>query len=355
MRHMNGGQQPQNAYRGEVSAEFKSLAIARGSLKYFVTGLILTIAQGGLQGAPPLSGDLAQQIIDIMSQSPGVQPGHRPLHAKGIVCQGTFSPSTDAASISRSAHFSAETPVTVRFSDGGTDPMIPDSSPDAAPRGMAIRFMGERQTDIVANSHNGFPVGTSEDFLGLVKAIAATVPSKPHPWPIEVFLGGHPAALKFVQDPKPTPVSFATESFYGNNAFFFVNKQGNKQAGRYQIIPVAGSQHLDDAGAKAKSPDFLRDELKSRIAEGPVKFRLLLQLAEPGDRTNDASVVWPDDRKTLELGVISITSVVPDNAAAESNLAFDPTRLVDGIQLSDDPLPALRSRVYALSVARRRK
>jgi len=220
---------------------------------------------------------------------------------------------------------------------------------------MAIRFMGGRETDIVANSHNGFIVGGGEDFLTLVKAQAATDPSKPHPWPIEVFLGGHPNALKFVQDPKPTPASFATESFYGNNAFRFVNKSGLKQTGRYQIVPVAGTQYLDDASAKAKSPNFLIEELTSRVAKGTVKFRLLLQLAEPGDRTDDSSVVWPDDRKKIELGIISITSVVPDSAAAEKSLAFDPTRLTDGIELSDDPLPALRSRVYALSVARRHR
>jgi catalase len=80
-----------------------------------------------------------------------------------------------------------------------------------------------------------------------------------------------------------------------------------------------------------------------------------LQLAEPGDQTNDGSVVWPDDRRKVELGVIAITSVVPDSAAAERELAFDPTRLVDGIELSDDPLPALRSRVYVYSVAGRRR
>jgi catalase len=85
-----------------------------------------------------------------------------------------------------------------------------------------------------------------------------------------------------------------------------------------------------------------------------VQFRLVLQLAAPGDQTNDGSVVWPDDHKIVDLGVITISSVVPDNAAAEQKLAFDPTVLTDGIELSDDPLPTLRSPVYAMSVARRR-
>ena len=177
----------------------------------------------------------------------------------------------------------------------------------------------------------------------------ATDPTKPHPWPVEAFLSTHPRALKFVQDPKPTPVSFATEAFFGNNAWVFINHDGTKQAGRYQILPVAGQRHLSDAEGKAKTPDFLIDELRARLAHEPVTFRLLLQLPNSGDATIDASIVWPDDRKTVDMGTITITSVDPNSDAAEKVLAFDPTRLIDGIELSDDPLPALRSSVYRLS------
>lgn len=104
-----------------------------------------------------------------------------------------------------------------------------------------------------------------------------------------------------------------------------------------------------------KSPNFLAEDLKTRLLQAPVKFRLLLQLADPTDATNNASAVWPESRRKVELGVISITSLVPDNAGAESDLAFDPTRLADGIELSDDPLLTLRSRVYAISAAPRRR
>ena len=314
----------------------------------------LTVVLAQASWAAESTIDLSQQIAEVMFQIAGNHPGFRPVHAKGIVCQGAFTPSNDASTVSRAAHFQGvAVPVTIRFSDGAPDPTIPDSSPDASPRGMAIRFKlpSGKGTDIVALSHNGFVVSNGEDFLALQKAIAATDPSKPHPWPIEAFLGGHPAALKFVQDPKPMPASFATESFFSNNAFIFVSKDGTKQAGRYQILPVGGAQHLDDAAAKAKPPNFLAEELKARLAKGPAKFRLVVQLASAGDATNDSTVVWPEDRKTVELG--SLTAVDADSASAEKALAFDPTRLTDGIELSDDPLPALRSRVYALSVAHR--
>ncbi len=300
--------------------------------------------------------DLAQQIFDLMVQMPGGKPGYRPVHAKGIVCQGTFAPTKDAATISKAAHFQGTpVPVTVRFSDGAPDPSIPDNSPDAGPRGMAIRFhlAGDGKADIVALSHNGFPVGTGEEFLALQQAVAATNPSQPHPWPIEAFLGARPLALKFVMESRVIPASFATESFFSNNSFVFVNKKGVKQAGRYQILPVAGQQNLNDAEAKARSVNFLVQELQTRLATGPVQFRLVVQLPNPGDPTHDSTLVWPDDRQAIDAGTISITSILADSAAAEKKLVFDPTHLTDGIELSDDPLPALRAEVYSLSAARR--
>jgi len=322
---------------------------------YVASGLSLLWAWHGVEGASTSSPDLVQQIASILSQGPSAKSGQRFLHAKGLVCQGTFQPSPDAAMISRAAHFRGGTvPVTVRFSDSAGDTAVADTSGDANPQGMAIRFLVNRGTDIVANSHNGFVVGTAEDFLALLQAKAGTDPSKPHPWPIETFLQSHPAALKFVQDLRSTPASFATESFFGNNAFRFVSSSDATQAGRYQIVPEAGVQYLDDSAAKSKSPDFLAEDLKTRLTKGPVRFRLLLQLADPGDSTSDSSIVWPDSRKKVELGTISVVSLVPDNAAAENELAFDPTRLTDGIELSDDPLPLLRSRVYAISAAPRR-
>jgi catalase len=245
--------------------------------------------------------------------------------------------------------------VTVRFSDGAPDIAVADNSPDASPRGMAIRFGAGRGTDIMAISHNGFIVGTGEEYLALEQALASTDPAKPHPWPSETFMASHPRALKFVQELNHVPASFATESFYSNNALIFINSKQERQAGRYQIVPVEGTQYLNEADAKNATPNFLSEELTRRLATTSVRFRLLLQLAGPEDKTDDGSVVWPNDRRKIELGIITITSIASDSAAAERALAFDPTRLVDGIELSDDPLLMLRSRVYAYSVAGRRK
>jgi catalase len=300
--------------------------------------------------------ELVHEIFNTMVQVHGVKTGNRVVHAKGIVCQGTFTPSKDAVTLSRAGHFQGvSVPVTVRLSDGNPDPIIPDNSPNAGPRGMSLRFKLPKgdETDIIALSVNGFAVSTGEEFLALQKAVVATDPTKPHPWPIDGFLGTHPNALRFVKGTQVVPASFATETFFPQDAFIFVNKAGVRQAGRYQIIPSAGQHNLSDEEAKTKSEGFLFDDLKTRLAAGPVEYHLVVQLPNAGDPTKDPSIVWPEDRKTIDMGTISITSEVPNSSAAEKSLAFDPTDLTDGIELSDDPFPSLRSRVYALAVAYR--
>jgi catalase len=314
-------------------------------------------ASGQETGGKPLTDkELVHEIFETMLQVHGVKPGYRVVHAKGIVCQGTFTPSKDAATLSRAGHFQdVSVPVTVRLSDGNPDPIIPDNTPNAGPRGMAIRFKlpdGD-DTDIIALSVNGFAVSTGEEFLALQKAVAATDPTRPHPWPIEGFLGTHPSALRFVKGTQVVPASFATESFFANDTFIFVNKAGVKQAVRYQIIPFAGQHDLSNEEAKTKPEGFLFDDLKTRLAAGPIQYHLVVQLPNAGDSTKDPSIIWPDDRKTIDMGTISITSVVADSSAAEKDLAFDPTDLTDGIELSDDPFPRLRSKVYALASAYR--
>jgi len=300
---------------------------------------------------------LPEQIADVMVQlAGGIHPGLRFTHTKGLVATGTFTPAPSAKTISRAAHLQdAAVPVTVRFSDGSGLPTIPDNNPNASPHGMAIRFAlpGGAYTDIVANSHNGFFIGNGNDFLAFLKAIAATNETSPHPSPIEKFLGSHPAALKVITDSRPAAKSFENLDFYGNNAFVFVDAAGHKQAGRYQIIPVAGVVKLDSATAARQKPDYMFDDLKAAVARGPVKYTLYAQLANPGDQTNDGSVVWPSDRKRVKLGTISVTRIAPNNEELQKSLAFSPIILTNGITLSDDPLPLLRNAVYALSVAHR--
>jgi catalase len=301
-----------------------------------------------------LSENLLKQFDAIF----GLHPGFRPAHAKGIMLAGTFTPSADAVSLTRAPHIRRDsTPVRVRVSSSTGFPLLPDNDPNGNPRGLAIRFdLAEHfHTDIISHSTDGFPTRTGDEFLEFLSAVAVTDPSKPSPSPVEIFLSTHPAALAFVQTPKPTPSSFAKESYFGVTAFRFTNDAGVSRFGRYRIIPDAGVEHLDDTTAKSKDADFLFNEVTDRLANGPIGFQIIVQLASDGDVVDDATVHWPEDRPTIQLGSIKLTAVIPNNEQEQKTIIFDPIPRVDGIEPSDDPLLELRAAVYLLSGRRRRQ
>ena len=141
---------------------------------------------------------LPTQIVDLANKVDGVHPGYRAFHAKGMLVEGTFKASSDAARLSRATLFNGSSiRVTARFSDGSGMPTVPDGSP-AMPRGIAIKYHlpGGADTDMVTNSFKFFPVGTGEDFRDLLQAIVASPPDAPHPSKIEQFFGTHPNASK---------------------------------------------------------------------------------------------------------------------------------------------------------------
>jgi catalase len=299
-----------------------------------------------------LSDNILKQFDTIF----GLNPGFRPVHAKGLLLSGTFTPAASAKDLTRAPHITRpSTPVVVRFSDSTGIPLIPDNDPNATPRGFAIRFqLAEHvHTDIIAHSTDGFPAHTGDEFLEFLRAIASSDPANLKGSPLEAFLGSHPAALAFVQ-PRPAPSSFARESYFGITAMRFINQQGKSRYGRFRILPAAGNDFLDDAAAKAKSPNYLFDELPQRLAKGPITFRIVAQLAEDGDIIDDATIHWPESRTLADFGTFTLNAVVPDNAAQQKQIIFDPIPRVDGIEPSDDPLLELRAAIYLISGRRRR-
>ena len=302
-----------------------------------------------------LSADLLA-VLDRLSG--GVHAGFRPAHAKGTMYAGTFTPAPAAASLTRAPHANRpSTPVTVRFSLAAGVPIAPDNNPQvASPQGMAVRFhLGDHvHTDIVAHSHNGFPVRTGEEFLEFLRAVAASGPDAAPPPPIVAFLGSHPTAKTFVEAPKPIPVSFARQAFFAVTAFKFTNAAGATRFGRFRLWPEAGTSFLTADQAAAKTIDFLATEMSERLAAGPATLRILVQLAEAGDRVADATAVWPEDRPTVEFGTLTIRERVDELAPERRKIIFDPLPRVDGIDSAGDPLTEVRSDIYLLSGRRRR-
>ncbi|KIX09075.1 uncharacterized protein Z518_00153 [Rhinocladiella mackenziei CBS 650.93] len=304
----------------------------------------------------------AEALVNTLKGAFSTPPGFRPAHARGILINGTFTPTAEAASLSSAPHFNnVSTPVIVRFSNSTGIPQIPDNAGDANPRGMAVRFVlpdknGRRHhTDIVTHSTPFFPVRTGEDFLEFLGAIgASSAPDAPRPSPIEVYLGKTPSAAAFVGAPKPTPSSFATEKYFGVNAFQLISSDGKGTFVRYRITPDAGESHLTDEEAKTKDPAFLHDEIQTRMIDGGASFTLSAQIAQEGDTTNDATIRWPEDRQIVKLGTIQLESVTDDNDEKQRTMIYDPVPRVEGVEAGDDPLIDMRASIYLISGRRRR-
>lgn len=292
-------------------------------------------------------------LVKTMRALAGAHPGFRAAHAKGLVCAGTFTPSADARRVTKAAHLQGgSVPVTIRFSNASGNPEAHDGQPGV--RAMSVKFSlaGGQSADILANSVDGFPARTPEEFLEFLRAqLPDPSTGKPVADAVPKFLGSHPGAAAFVGRlmQKPIPASYAQSSYHAEHAFVFVAADGTRRNGRYHWVPEAGEAFLTPEEGGKRSASFLTDELRERLRGGPVGFRLQLQVAATGDPTDDPTVLWPADRQRVELGHMSITSISPNSAADERPLIFDPTNRPDGIELSDDPILNARSAAYSIS------
>lgn len=297
----------------------------------------------------------AEQTVNAMNKIWGSHPGLRANHAKGVVLEGHFTPTPDAAKLSKASLFAGPAvPVTVRFSDATGLPTIADGAKDAQPHGLSAKFKlaDGSEVDMVLNSLSQFPVATGEEFRDLLVAISQSGPDVPSPKPVEKFAAAHPSIGEALA-PLTTPESFATQVYNGVNAFVFVDAADKRQAFRWRVEPVAGLATLSPEEAAKRPPNVLQEEIVARVGKAPVAFRFLAQLAEPGDPTGDATKPWPKERRTVEMGTLTLTKAVPDSASAEKALLFMPSALTDGIEVSDDPLIDARVQAYAVSFGRR--
>jgi len=271
-----------------------------------------------------------------------------------------FTPTEEAGKFSSAAHFqNPSTPLTVRFSNSTGIPLIPDGDANADPRGIGIRFnlpndaAGRRvHTDIIAHSVSTFPTRTGAEFLEFLRAIAASPPGTPSPTPVEQFVGSHPSALAHVQAPKPPPKSWAGETYFSVNAFKLVDSAGKATFIRYRVVPtIPFAEEIDAAN---QTPNYLQDELHARLAEGAITFKLVAQVAEEGDATDDATIHWPDSRAIVELGTLKLDALLPDGDKAAKTIIYDPIPRIPGVEPSDDPLLEMRAAIYIISGKERR-
>ena len=289
-----------------------------------------------------------QDLVDAMHSAFGVHHA-RAVHAKGTLLEGSFTPSADAKTLSKTPIFDGgPLPVTARFSDFTGIPDIPDNIGDATPRGFAMKIHGKGDTvDIVTHSFNGFPVATSDEFAVLLRDIGASGPNVPHPKPVEQFLATHPIAKTFLTTQK-APESYATSAYFGVNSFKWTNAAGKAIHVRYRFVPRAGEHYLTPDALKPKGANYLQEDIAQRVAKGPVVFDWYAQIAEPGDKIEDPSIAWPESRKLVNLGAITITKVTVDQEGTDKKTLFLPGQIHPGIDPAD-PMITLRNRAYPIS------
>ena len=295
-----------------------------------------------------------QQSLEIINRRFGHHPGYRGLHAKGILVKGSFTATHAAARLTRAQHMQGEQiPVTVRFSNGSGDPNLPDYGPEV--RGMAVKFYlpdGSR-TDISAQTVPRFPTRTPDGFMNLLRA---STPGAGRVWRLPLFLATHPEVLPALRANAPTlkpPASYASVRYNAVHAFKWIDATGGERYVRYYWLPETPEPPLSRGEAKSRGRDYLQDEIKERLARGPVRFTLELTIAAPGDKVDDPSSVWPDDREKVAAGTLELTGLETEREEGDDVVVFDPTRVTDGIELSDDPVLRYRPAAYSESVERR--
>lgn len=313
-----------------------------------------TNVRGAMVPTPAVAPSSSRMVAALNSVF-GAHPHYRANHARGLLVQATFTPSPGAEAVSRAPHFTgAASPVLVRFSNFGGMPGIGDADPGAAPYGMSLKFTlaDGGHTDLVMHSYNGFPSATAAEFVEFLMAMGQSPAGKPSPTALERYTLLHPRAQAFLAADKPAPTSYDTQPYFGVNTFKFTNAAGEVSYGRYRMEPAGKADFLDRRLATKAGPDYLHAALRSRLASGPLLMRLQLQIAQSGDKLDDPSIVWPADRRVVDLGILSMQTLLDRAERTEQAVVFMPDELPDGIE-AQDPMIAARTRAYAESLERR--
>lgn len=299
----------------------------------------------------------AAEAIDAISDVYGRHDGHRATHAKGTLCAATFTATPDAARLSRAGHLQgAPVDARVRFSNGSGVPDAPDGAVDG--RGMAVTFSlpDGTATDIVALTLPVFFVRTPEDFLAFTRARRPDPETgRPDLAKVGAFLEAHPETLPAIQAAlgAQAPASYLECTYHGLHTFRLVNEKGEGTCVRWALEPDEPGDGLSAEDAAERDPDYLQADLASRLAAGVAGFTLVAVVAQDGDPLDDPTAAWPAERERVAIGRLEITGLAFDREQDGDILVFDPTRVMDGIECSDDPILHARSWAYSESVLRR--
>ena len=301
----------------------------------------------------------AAKFTNTIEATGAKHPGFRRAHSKGICVSGTFQGSAEGAALSKARVFSqGSVPVLGRMSIGGGDPHGADAA--ARVRSMALQLRSDdgQEWRMAMNSFPFFGVPSAAAFLEQTQAqIPDAATGKPDPAKMAAFLDKYQQAQRFQAWAKSAPWSnsWANTAYNGIHTFRFINAVGDTQPLRWSMRPQAPFVEMDK-DQRAQAPlDYLANEFSQRLATGPVRWDLQVSLPEPGDALDDPSQPWPESRRQVTVGTLTLDQWQPQAEGACRDLNFDPLILPTGVEASNDPILAARSAVYSQSFNRRER
>ncbi len=307
---------------------------------------------------PPLPTGAATpaSIVDALKAVAGDPPKVRASFAKGRCVRGTYVPSERAREITKSRSFTEPSRVLARFSVGGGNPKVADTN-NLVLRGLSFKLGDDdHRSDILLESAPVHFARTLDQMLAFLKARIPGPDGKPDMEKVKAFSAANPETLHQANyvAARPLPGSFAGTTYWGVHSFPATNSKGETRFIKFKVVPVGGDVTLTEAETRAKSADFLHDDLENRIAAGDVRFNVMALLGRPGDPTLDVTIRWPDEdsREEVRLGTIVITGIEANDACDVS--IFNPANLADGIGHPPDEIFAARRAAYTISLAKRR-
>ncbi|ANN75943.1 hypothetical protein BAU07_01305 [Bordetella flabilis] len=309
----------------------------------------------GARWPRPAAEPTAAEVVDAFEAADGPHPGFRRNHAKGICVTGSFESGGGAMPVSTANVFRAGSmPVIGRFSIPGGDPAMADGATNL--RSLALWIMPPHGPPwgMAMNSVPVFPFRTAQDQLDFLRAMRADRRAG-RSGTMQRYVISHPGARAFLDwiHTHRAPSDYGDATYYSVSAFRFIGGQGQARDGRWRLVPETPFRPLPEA--TASDPDFLSFDLVRRLSQGPLRWRLVISMAMPGDAVDDATQLWPQrpGRVEVDAGTLIIERAESQIDGPCRDIDFNPLALPDGIAPSDDPLLRARQAAYAESSRRR--
>lgn len=325
-----------------------------------------TAALSLVAGAPAFAGDAradettAEDTVNALNGVFGRHAKERGSHAKGFCGAGTFTPSPAAGGLFSAPVFAGiAMPVTVRFSTGGGNPKASDTSRSVRGIGLRFHIPDGDALDLVMTNAPTFFAATPKQFVEFLKVRTADpATGEKNGDKIKAWNEVNPNVMAHLDHVSgtPPPASYATAPYFAAHAFLFDTPGGAAVAAKWIVEPVAGRIGLTLEQEKSLPENFLKEEFSERLGNGPAQWDISLQLGEDGDSRVDPSSLWPDSRKRIPVGRVEIDRILTGEEHKKcTDTVFDPNTLPEGIDATEDPILAIRSAAYSVSLSRRQE